>query len=182
MSKIGQKPVDVPSNVTINLVNRLLVCLGPKGKLEQVVPRPININLNDQHQIIVSRHRDQISDRMLHGLYRSLIANMVEGVTQGFEKILELRGVGYRAAIEADQLTLWLGYSHPVIYHIPQDVTIEVEKNTRIKIFGIDKQKVGEIAAQIRRFRPPEPYKGRGIRYSDEIVTKKAGKAGKATT
>lgn len=182
MSKIGQKLIEVPESVTIHLVNRILSCQGPKGKLEQKIPSPINVLINDRQQIIVSRTKNLVNSRMLHGLYRSLIANMVTGVTLGFTKILDLKGVGYRAVIESDQLTLWLGYSHPVIYPIPPDVTIEVEKNTRLKIAGIDKQKVGEIAAQIRRFRPPEPYKGRGIRYSDEIIIKKAGKAGKATT
>lgn len=181
MSKIGQKLIEIPERVTINLVNQTLSCQGPKGKLEQVIPSSISIRTNDRQQIIVSRTRDLLSDRQLHGLYRSLIANMVEGVSQGFEKTLELKGVGYKAAVESGQLTLWLGYSHPVIYRISADVTVEVEKNTRIKISGIDKQRVGEIAAQIRRLRPIEPYKGRGIRYSDETIIRKAGKAGKAT-
>lgn len=178
MSKIGRKLIAIPQGVSVSITDHLVVCLGPKGKLEQTVPPELTVAIQQDKWIQVRRHNDHKKSRAFHGLYRSLIVNLVQGVSQGFSKTLNLKGTGYRAALEGNNLTLWLGFSHPIVFTIPTGITITVEKNTIVHVQGIDKELVGETAARIRRLRPVEPFKGRGIRYSDEIVRRKAGKTG----
>lgn len=181
MSRIGKKLITVPSGVTINVspANEISV-KGPKGELKQQLDRDIKIELNDG-TLEVTRPTDQIRHRALHGLYRALISNMVEGVTNGFKRDLELVGVGYRAAVQGQQLDMALGFSHNIIFDLPKEIkataTAEKGKNPVISLEGIDKQLVGQVAAKIRSLRKPEPYKGKGVRYSDEVVRRKAGKA-----
>lgn len=179
MSRIGRKLIAVPGDVEITQVDGSVVVRGPKGELSQSVPADINIRI-DGSTAEVTRANDRNEVRALHGLVRSLLANMVTGVSSGFNKTLEITGVGYRAQKTGDNLTLALGFSHPVEIVPPKGVEFTLENPTRILISGIDKQAVGEVAAQIRRIRKPEPYKGKGIRYSDEIIRRKAGKAGRA--
>jgi large subunit ribosomal protein L6 len=179
MSRIGRKLVTVPKSVEITQGDGMVVVKGPKGELRQAVPQTITLTLNDG-MLQVERANDQGEVRALHGLIRSLVANMVTGVTDGFTKTLEISGVGYRAQKNGNNLTLAVGFSHPVEVAAPPGVEFTVESPTRVIVGGIDKQAVGETAARIRRIRKPEPYKGKGIRYSDEIVRRKAGKAGRA--
>lgn len=175
MSRIGKMPVQILNGVTVALENDLLKVKGAKGELSQIVPVGIKTTITE-NEIVFTRETDTKRDKACHGLIRSLAANMVRGVSEGFEKTLEIVGVGYRAKNEGRDLVINLGFSHPVNFIVPEDVLVKVEENTKIKISGIDKQKVGEVAAKIRRFYPPEPYKGKGIRYSGEYVRRKAGK------
>ncbi len=178
MSRIGLRPIPVPSGVDIQLTPGHVTVKGPKGELHQDVSRALNIE-QDNGNLLVNRPNDERRNRQLHGLTRTLINNMVVGVTDGYTKVLEIQGVGYRAALDGTTLMLNVGYSHPVRVEAPAGITFAVETPTRLSVSGIDKQLVGETAARIRRIRPPEPYKGKGIRYQGEYVRRKAGKAGK---
>jgi len=175
MSRIGRKPVPVPDAVSVEIGEGDIAVKGPKGELRQVLSPEMKIEQEDG-TVTVSRPTDRGEHRALHGLTRSLIANMVEGVTDGFEKRLEIQGVGYRAALKGKKLELALGYSHPVAIDAPEGIDFEVPQPTEVIIKGIDKQLVGQVAADIRKRRPPEPYKGKGIRYKDEQVLRKVGK------
>lgn len=178
MSRIGKMPIAIPSGVKISLDGTVVKVQGPKGTLSQNLPERIAVAV-EAEQVVVTRPTEDKSDRALHGLVRSLINNMVIGVTQGFSKDLEINGVGYRAEIKGKTLTMALGYSHPVVYELPAGIEVEVEKQTKLTVKGIDKQLVGSAAAKIRSFRKPEPYKGKGVKYADEHIVRKAGKAGK---
>lgn len=178
MSRIGKLPVAIPAGVKIALDGNTMTVTGPKGTLSQKLNDRMTIAV-ETDKINVSRPTDSKQDSALHGLTRALINNMVVGVTVGFQKDLEINGVGYRAEISGKQLTLSLGYSHPVVYSLPEGIDVEVEKQTKLSVKGIDKQLVGAAAAKIRSFRKPEPYKGKGIKYADEHIVRKAGKAGK---
>jgi len=175
VSRIGKQPIAVPDGVDVSIQAELVSVTGPKGELSEVKARAIEVR-QDHGQLLVSRPTDRGEHRALHGLTRSLIANMVEGVTQGFEKRLEIQGVGYRAIMQGQNLQLAVGYSHPVIVEAPAGIEFEVPLPTQIIVRGISKQLVGETAARIRKTRPPEPYKGKGIRYADEHVARKVGK------
>jgi large subunit ribosomal protein L6 len=175
MSRIGKKPIAVPDGVEIDLKPGMVSVKGPKGELSQVVSPDMTVS-QDNGALTVERPTDRGEHRALHGLTRSLIANMVEGVTDGFEKRLEIQGVGYRARLQGNTLELSVGYSHPVSVTAPEGIEFEVPTPTQVIVRGIDKQLVGEIAARIRRTRPPEPYKGKGIRYVGEHVRRKVGK------
>jgi large subunit ribosomal protein L6 len=175
MSRIGRKPVPVPDAVTVEIAPGNIAVKGPKGELRQSLSTEMKVEQEDG-AVTVTRPTDRGEHRALHGLTRSLIANMVEGVTEGFEKRLEIQGVGYRAALKGKKLELALGYSHPVAIDAPEGIDFEVPQPTEIIIKGIDKQLVGQVAADIRKRRPPEPYKGKGIRYKDEQVLRKVGK------
>jgi large subunit ribosomal protein L6 len=181
MSRIGRNPITLPANVEFNLIDRDVTVKGPKGSLSRTLPDRVTVRRDDATStIVVERPNDERESRALHGLTRSLLNNMVVGVTDGFSKELEIIGVGYRAVPKgADQLELALGFSHPVIVKAPDGITFEVPVPTRITVRGIDKEKVGQVAADIRKLRKPEPYKGKGVRYVDEVVLRKAGKAGK---
>ncbi len=179
MSRIGKMPIPVPSGVEVTIQGSEVTVKGPQGQLSRSFHRDISISLED-NQIIVARPTDHRLHRSLHGLTRALLANMVEGVHEGFHKNLEIHGVGYRAQKEGDKLILMVGYSHPVEIVPPPGITIDVEKGYRnITVNGVDKELVGRVAAQIRAVRKPEPYKGKGIRYQGEYVRRKAGKAGR---
>jgi large subunit ribosomal protein L6 len=175
MSRIGKRPIELPSGVNVSLSPGRVMVNGPLGELSQQVPARMKIEQSDG-ELTVTRPTERGEDRALHGLTRSLIANMVEGVTKGFEKRLELQGVGYRASLQGTDLRLDVGYSHPVVMKPPQGVTFEVPAPTQIVVKGVDKQQVGQTAAEVRRVRPPEPYKGKGIRYEGEYVRRKVGK------
>jgi large subunit ribosomal protein L6 len=175
MSRIGKQPIDLPEGVMVSLEPELVRVNGPKGELTERVSREMDVKQEDG-QIVVTRPTDRGEHRALHGLTRSLIANMVEGVTNGFEKRLEIQGVGYRAALQGKKLVLSLGYSHPVEVEAPDGIDFEVPQPTQIVVRGISKQAVGEVAAIIRKKRPPEPYKGKGVRYQGEYVARKVGK------
>jgi large subunit ribosomal protein L6 len=175
MSRIGRKPVPVPDAVTVEIAPGSIAVKGPKGELNQTLSPDMTVAQEDS-AVTVARPTDRGEHRALHGLTRSLIANMVEGVTEGFEKRLEIQGVGYRAALKGKNLELALGYSHPVAIDAPEGIDFEVPQPTEIIVKGIDKQLVGQVAADIRKRRPPEPYKGKGIRYKDEQVLRKVGK------
>ena len=179
MSRIGKLPIAVPAGVTVTIDDENLVTVkGPKGELSQKVNKDITVK-QEGAEILVTRPSDDKEHRALHGLYRALIANMVTGVTAGYTKSLELVGVGYRAQAEGSKLTLNVGYSHPVVIDAPKSITFETPAATRIVVKGIDKQEVGAIAADIRAIRKPEPYLGKGIRYENEHIRRKEGKAGK---
>ena len=175
MSRIGRKPITVPDGVEVDVGSGRVSVKGPKGELAQDVSADMKIEQEDGN-VTVARPTDRGEHRALHGLTRSLIANMVEGVTDGFEKRLEIQGVGYRAALRGSTLELSLGFSHPVSIEAPEGIEFEVPQPTEIVVRGIDKQQVGQVAADIRKRRPPEPYKGKGIRYRGEQVTRKVGK------
>ena len=175
MSRIGKKPIPVPDGVTVEIRPGAVAVRGPKGDLEERVSPAMTVTQEDG-QVVVARPTDRGDHRALHGLTRTLVANMVTGVTQGFEKRLEIQGVGYRAALKGRDLEMQLGFSHAVTVKAPDDITFEVPQPTQIVVSGISKQRVGEIAAQIRKWRPPEPYKGKGIRYQGEHVIRKVGK------
>jgi large subunit ribosomal protein L6 len=175
MSRIGKQPITVPDGVETTIAPELVKVKGPKGELEERVSREIGV-AQENGEIVVTRSTDRGEHRALHGLTRSLIANMVEGVTSGFEKRLEIQGVGYRAQLQGNKIVLALGYSHPVEVSAPSGIEFEVPQPTRITVRGISKQAVGEVAAIIRKQRPPEPYKGKGIRYEGEYVARKVGK------
>ncbi|MFQ5960148.1 MAG: 50S ribosomal protein L6 [Candidatus Methylomirabilales bacterium] len=176
MSRIGRLPITVPSTVQVSVSDGTVEVQGPKGKLALQVHPAIRVGVEDG-KVVCARPTDQKSHRALHGLTRALLANMVQGVTEGFQKRLELVGVGYRAQVQGQVLTLSLGYTNPVVYVLPPDVQATVEGLT-ITVSGIDKQRVGAVAAKIRSFRPPEPYRGKGVKYADERIRRKAGKAG----
>src|SRR5215218_433632 len=175
MSRIGRRPIEVPSTVSVAISPGRVQVNGPLGELTQEVPARMAIEQNDG-EILVTRPTERGEDRALHGLTRTLVANMVEGVTKGFEKRLEIQGVGYRAAMKGESLELSVGYSHPVTIEPRRGVSFEVPAPTQIVVKGIDKQAVGQLAAEIRKVRPPEPYKGKGIRYAGEFVRRKVGK------
>jgi large subunit ribosomal protein L6 len=175
MSRIGRAPIEVPAGVEFGQRDDVVTVKGPRGELTQRVPVEMRIELSDG-VITVARPSDSGQHRSLHGLTRSLVANMVEGVTKGFEKRLEIVGVGYRASVKGDNLELLVGYSHPVVIEPPQHVEFETPQPQVVLVRGMDKQVVGQVAAEIRRVRPPEPYKGKGIRYAGEHVAKKVGK------
>jgi large subunit ribosomal protein L6 len=175
MSRIGRQPIPVPSGVELTIEPDLVRVKGPKGELQERVSRDMKIEQSDG-EVVITRPSDRRDHRALHGLTRSLVANMVQGVTDGFEKRLEIQGVGYRAALKGKDIELSVGYSHPVTIEAPAGVEFEVPQPTRITVRGSSKQAVGEIAARIRKVRPPEPYKGKGIRYEGEYVQRKVGK------
>ena len=175
MSRIGKKPIPVPDGVTVAIEPEVVRVNGPRGELTERVPRAIGVEQRDG-ELIVTRPTDRAEHRALHGLTRSLVANMVEGVTAGFQKRLEIQGVGYRAQLKGRDLELALGYSHPVPIKAPEGIEFEVPAPTQILVKGNSKQQVGEVAAVIRKQRPPEPYKGKGIRYEGEYVARKVGK------
>lgn len=177
MSRIGKRPVVVPGNVKVNIDGQTVTVEGPKGKLSQTLRPEVSVVLEDG-VLNVTRSGDDKDERSLHGLSRTLVANMVEGVSNGFTKSLELVGVGYRAALQGKKLVLTIGYSHPVEIDPPAGIEIAVEGTNKVHVKGADKQLVGDIAADIRSVRPPEPYKGKGIKYQGEVVRRKAGKSG----
>jgi len=175
MSRIGRKPIELPAGVSVSISTGRVQVAGPLGELSQSVPQRITVEQADG-ELLVTRPTDRGEDRALHGLTRTLVANMVEGVTKGFQKRLEIQGVGYRAQLKGEDLELAVGYSHPVPYKAPQGISFDVPQPTAIVVKGIDKQQVGQVAAEIRSVRPPEPYKGKGIRYEGEYVRRKVGK------
>ncbi len=175
MSRIGRQPIEVPSSVSIAVSPGRVMVNGPLGELSQQVPGRMKVE-QENGTITVTRPTERGDDRALHGLTRTLIANMVEGVTNGFSKRLEIQGVGYRASLRGVDLELNVGFSHPVVLKAPQGITFEVPTPTEVIVKGIDKQQVGQIAAEVRKVRPPEPYKGKGIRYEGEYVRRKVGK------
>lgn len=180
MSRIGRLPIVLPSGVDVTVTGSYVKIKGPKGELEHTFPTAIAIKKEDS-TVFVERGSDDPMYRALHGMTRAIINNMVVGVSKGFERILEVNGVGYRAEIDGTKLVLYVGYSHPVVVEPPQGISFQVDAKTRqIKISGYDKQLVGQIAANVRKVRPPEPYKGKGIKYLEEQIRRKAGKAGKA--
>jgi len=178
MSRIGKLPVPVPSGVDVSIDGQTVTVKGPKGTLSHVVAEPITVGQEDG-TITVARPDDERESKSLHGLSRTLIANMVTGVTEGYSKTLEIVGTGYRVTAKGSDLEFALGFSHPVVVNPPDGITFRVEVPTRFVIEGIDKQKVGEVAANIRKLRKPDPYKGKGVRYQGEVIRRKAGKAGK---
>jgi large subunit ribosomal protein L6 len=175
MSRIGKSPIELPAGVSVSIAPGRVMVNGPLGELSQQVPQRITVEENDG-RLLVTRPTERGEDRALHGLTRSLVANMVEGVTRGFSKTLEIQGVGYRAALRGADLELNVGFSHSVVRKAPQGITFEVPAPNQVVVKGIDKQKVGQVAAEIRAVRPPEPYKGKGIRYEGEYVRRKVGK------
>jgi large subunit ribosomal protein L6 len=177
MSRVGKKPIPVPKQVTVTIRDGEVMVQGPKGSLNRSIPPELAVSFQED-QLTVRTLAETNKIRAQFGLIRSLLANMVQGVSAGFERTLDIQGVGYRAELQGEQLVLNLGYSHPVIYPLPEGVTAQVEKQTRIVIRGIDRDLLGLTAAQIRKFRPPEPYKGKGIRYAEETVRRKVGKTG----
>jgi large subunit ribosomal protein L6 len=179
MSRIGKLPIEIPNGVKVILDNSLIKVEGPKGTLSRPMLDGVSIECVDNKQIVVTRVGDDLKSRSFHGLTRTLVNNMVVGVTKGFETILEITGVGYRAEVKGDSLSLSLGYSHPIVFPLPKGISVEVEKMTKVFVRGADKELVGQTAAKIRSFRLPEPYKGKGIKYSDEKILRKAGKTGK---
>ena len=178
MSRIGKLPITVPDKVKVTVSDGAVKVEGPKGKLERTLPRDITIKQSDG-QLVFERPSDDYKHRALHGLVRSLVANMVTGVNEGFTKNLELVGVGYRVAKQGDELVLSLGFSHPIRYRPPQGISIDVQDPTKFSVSGISIEDVGQVAANLRGMRPPEPYKGKGVMYRGEKIRRKAGKAGK---
>jgi len=179
MSRVGLKPIVLPASVELKVEGNTVSVKGPKGQLQQEIPEGIRL-VQEANTIKVERPNEEKYYKALHGLTRSLVANMVEGVTKGFSKTLEINGVGYRAAKQGKKLVLTIGYSHPVEFEEPPGIEFEVPGPNRVVVKGIDKQQVGQIAAEIRSTRKPEPYKGKGIKYENEVIRRKAGKAGKA--
>jgi large subunit ribosomal protein L6 len=177
MSRVGKKPIRIPDKTKITYANKFLTVEGGKGKLSQTIHPSCDLNIKDGVMNVTLQVEDRNS-RALQGLMRSLVANMITGVTKGFERALEINGIGYRAELSGKQIILHVGYSNPVAFDLPEGITATVEKNNNIKLFGIDKQQVGLTAAAIRRIRPPEPYKGKGIKYAEEHIRRKAGKTG----
>ncbi|MDO5662014.1 MAG: 50S ribosomal protein L6 [Brachybacterium sp.] len=180
MSRIGRLPVPVPASVqNVSIEGQTVTVTGPKGELQHVVPEPLTVERAEDGSIVVARPDEERENKALHGLTRTLINNMVLGVTDGFQKKLEIVGTGYRVTAKGTDLEFALGFSHPVVVKAPQGITFAVESPTKFSVSGIDKQAVGEVAANIRKIRKPEPYKGKGVRYAGEVVARKAGKAGK---
>ena len=175
MSRIGKTPIEIPAGVSVSLSPGRVMVNGPLGELSQSIPQRIAVQQKDG-ELVVTRPTERGEDRALHGLARSLVANMVEGVTKGFQKVLEIQGVGYRAALRGTDLELNVGFSHAVVMKAPQGITFEVPAPNQVVVKGIDKQRVGQVAAEVRAVRPPEPYKGKGIRYEGEYVRRKVGK------
>lgn len=175
MSRVGKKPILIPSQVKVKIEGRQITVTGPKGELSQEIHPSMQVEM-DQHQLVIKRPSDNTFHRALHGLTRSLIANMVTGVTSEYQKSLEIQGIGYKAELRGRKLNLSLGLSHPILFSPPEGINIELNGPNKIRVSGIDKQLVGQVVAKIRSFRPPEPYKGKGIRYEGEMVRKKAGK------
>ena len=178
MSRIGKKPVTVPKGVTVTLKGQEIAVKGPKGELKRAVPPLVKVNVAAA-EITVERSSEDGPARAQHGLMRALLQNMVTGVTEGFERKLEINGVGYKAEVAGEKMTLSLGYSHPIVFPLPKGVSAKVDKNI-LALSGIDKELVGETAAKVRSFRPPEPYKGKGVKYADEVIRRKVGKTGAA--
>lgn len=179
MSRIGKQPVAVPAGVDVTIEGQNVSVKGPKGALSLAVAEPIVVARDDEGAIVVTRPNDERRNRSLHGLSRTLVANLVEGVTQGYTTKMEIYGVGYRVALKGSNLEFALGYSHPVVIEPPEGITFAVETPTKFSVSGIDKQKVGQISAIIRRLRRPDPYKGKGVRYEGEQIRRKVGKTGK---
>jgi large subunit ribosomal protein L6 len=178
MSRIGKLPIEIPAGVKVSIDNLIVTVTGPKGTLSRAILDTVSVSTTDK-SLTVARVDDSIKARSAHGLTRTLINNMVTGVTKGFERALEINGVGYRAELKGDVLNLSLGYSHPINFQLPKGITVEVDKMTKLLVKGIDRELVGQTAAKIREFRSPEPYKGKGVKYADETILRKAGKTGK---
>ena len=179
MSRIGRMPISVPAGVTVDIDGATVTVKGPKGTLTHEVASPITVTKDDDGTLTVARPNDERLSRSLHGLTRTLVNNMVVGVTDGYSKALEISGTGYRVVAKGSDLEFALGYSHPVLIEAPEGITFAVETPTKFSVAGIDKQQVGEVAAKLRKLRKPDPYKGKGVRYAGEVIRRKAGKAGK---
>ena len=179
MSRIGKLPIQVPAGVDVTIDGQTVAVKGPKGSLSHTVAAPIEIVKGEDGALVVSRPNDESRNRALHGLSRTLVANMITGVTDGFSKNLEISGVGYRVQAKGSNLEFSLGYSHPILIEAPDGISFKVESPTKFSVEGIDKQKVGEVAANIRKLRKPDPYKAKGVKYEGEVIRRKVGKAGK---
>ncbi|MFV2018778.1 50S ribosomal protein L6 [Micromonospora sp. LOL_023] len=179
MSRIGRKSIPVPSGVDVKIDGQTVTVKGPKGELAHVLPEPITVDRSEDGQLQIARANDERRAKELHGLSRTLVANMIVGVTDGYRKTLEIAGTGYRVTAKGKDLEFALGFSHPVVVPAPEGITFTVERPTLFHIAGINKWQVGEVAANIRKIRPPEPYKGKGVKYQGEVIRRKAGKAGK---
>jgi len=179
MSRIGKLPIPVPAGVDVTIDGRTVSVKGPKGSLTHTVAAPIDVAKDETGTLIVSRPNDERVSKALHGLSRTLVANMITGVTAGYSKALEINGVGYRVQAKGSNLEFALGFSHPVEIEPPEGISFKVESPTKLSVEGIDKQKVGEVAANIRKLRKPDPYKGKGVKYAGEVIRRKVGKAGK---
>jgi large subunit ribosomal protein L6 len=179
MSRIGRKVIPVPAGVEITIDGPTVKVKGPKGSLEHTLAEPISVERGESGELLVTRPNDERKSKELHGLSRTLVANMIVGVTEGYRKSLEISGTGYRVTAKGQDLEFALGFSHPVLVTAPAGITFTVERPTLFHVAGIDKQLVGEVSAKIRKIRPPEPYKGKGVKYADEVIRRKAGKAGK---
>jgi large subunit ribosomal protein L6 len=179
MSRIGRLPIPVPSGVDVAIDGQTVNVKGPKGSLSHTIPAPLTVERGEDGMLLVQRPNDERQNRALHGLSRTLIANMITGVTEGYTKTLEIVGVGYRVQARGSDLEFALGFSHPVPVKAPEGISFAVESPTRLRVTGIDKQQVGEVAAKIRKIRKPDPYKGKGVRYQGEVVKRKVGKTGK---
>ena len=177
MSRIGRKSIPVPAGVDVTITGQTVKVKGPKGELSHTVAEPITVS-KDGGELVVNRPNDERKAKELHGLSRTLVANMIVGVTEGYKKVLEINGTGYRVTAKGKDLEFALGFSHPVLVPAPAGITFSVEKPTQFTVTGIDKQLVGEVSANIRKIRPPEPYKGKGVKYQGEVIRRKAGKAG----
>ncbi|AKG43456.1 50S ribosomal protein L6 [Streptomyces sp. JH002] len=179
MSRIGKLPIQVPAGVDVTIDGRTVAVKGPKGSLSHTVAAPIDVERSEDGTIVVSRPNDENRNKSLHGLSRTLVANLIIGVTDGYSKDLEISGVGYRVAAKGSNLEFSLGYSHPILVEAPEGITFKVDSPTKLSVQGIDKQKVGEVAAKIRKLRKPDPYKAKGVKYAGEVIRRKVGKAGK---
>ncbi|MEE1803876.1 50S ribosomal protein L6 [Streptomyces sp. NPDC059096] len=179
MSRIGKLPIQVPAGVDVTIDGRTVAVKGPKGSLSHTVAAPIEVTKGEDGTLSVLRPNDERQNKALHGLSRTLVANMITGVTQGYIKALEISGVGYRVQAKGSNLEFALGYSHPILIEAPEGITFKVETPTKFTVEGIDKQKVGEVAANIRKLRKPDPYKAKGVKYAGEVIRRKVGKAGK---
>ncbi|MBO8188155.1 MULTISPECIES: 50S ribosomal protein L6 [Streptomyces] len=179
MSRIGKLPIQVPAGVDVTIDGQTVAVKGPKGSLSHTVAAPIEIAKGEDGALVVTRPNDESRNRALHGLSRTLVANMITGVTQGFTKDLEISGVGYRVQAKGSNLEFSLGYSHPILVEAPEGISFKVESPTKFTVEGIDKQRVGEVAAKIRKLRRPDPYKAKGVKYAGEVIRRKVGKAGK---
>jgi large subunit ribosomal protein L6 len=177
MSRVGKKPIPIPNKTKVSYKGRVVSVEGEKGKLTRTIHDAVNLDVQD-NEIRVTMEKETREIRALQGLTRSLVSNMVTGVSAGFERVLEINGIGYRAEVSGNQIVLNLGYSHPVNFDIPKGISVEIDRNNTIKLSGIDKEALGQMAASIRRLRPPEPYKGKGIKYAHEKIQRKAGKTG----
>ncbi|CAL9531940.1 50S ribosomal protein L6 [Streptomyces albus] len=179
MSRIGKLPIQVPAGVDVTIDGQTVAVKGPKGSLSHTVAAPIEIAKGEDGALVVTRPNDESRNKALHGLSRTLVANMITGVTQGFSKDLEISGVGYRVQAKGSNLEFSLGYSHPILVEAPEGISFKVESPTKFTVEGIDKQRVGEVAAKIRKLRRPDPYKAKGVKYAGEVIRRKVGKAGK---